>query len=103
MAKKITTMFFCQECGYESAQWMGKCICGAWNSFVEEKEVVAQTTKYYKTVTIYNNSGVLRNANMGEMSSLTTEVTKEEFDNQFIDKYKSSRLIMPFNKYSLIS
>ena len=55
------------------------CIVSA--DTIEEKEVVAQTTKYYKTVTIYNNSGVLRNANMGEMSSLTTEVTKEEFDN----------------------
>lgn len=55
------------------------CIVSA--DTVEEKEIVAQTTKYYKTVTIYNNSGVLRNANMGEMSSLTTEVTKEEFDN----------------------
>ena len=37
MAKKEKTVFVCQECGYESTQWMGKCICGAWNSFVEEK------------------------------------------------------------------
>lgn len=37
MAKKGKTVFVCQECGYESTQWMGRCICGAWNSFVEEK------------------------------------------------------------------
>ena len=37
MAKKAKSVFVCQECGYESAKWMGKCICGAWNSFVEEK------------------------------------------------------------------
>ncbi|MCQ2538131.1 MAG: DNA repair protein RadA [Lachnospiraceae bacterium] len=37
MAKKEKTVFVCQQCGYESAQWIGKCICGAWNSFVEEK------------------------------------------------------------------
>lgn len=37
MAKKSKTVFVCQECGYESPQWMGQCICGAWNSFVEEK------------------------------------------------------------------
>lgn len=37
MAKKADTVFVCQECGYESPRWMGKCICGAWNSFVEEK------------------------------------------------------------------
>lgn len=37
MAKKSKTVFVCQECGYESPTWMGQCICGAWNSFVEEK------------------------------------------------------------------
>lgn len=32
------TVFFCKECGYESAAWMGKCPgCNSWNSFVEEK------------------------------------------------------------------
>ena len=31
-------VFFCKECGYESAKWMGKCPgCNSWNSFVEEK------------------------------------------------------------------
>ena len=37
MAKKAKTVYVCQECGYESPKWMGQCICGAWNSFVEEK------------------------------------------------------------------
>ena len=41
---------------------------------------VAETTKYFKTVSIYNNSDIMREANLGEMSSLTTEVTKEEYD-----------------------
>ena len=32
------TVFFCKECGYESAKWLGKCPgCNSWNSFVEEK------------------------------------------------------------------
>ncbi|GHT57365.1 DNA repair protein RadA [Endomicrobiia bacterium] len=36
--KKTKTKFLCQQCGYESAQWLGKCpSCGAWNSFTEEK------------------------------------------------------------------
>ncbi len=36
MAKSKTT-FFCQNCGYESAKWLGKCpSCNEWNSFVEE-------------------------------------------------------------------
>lgn len=37
MAKKSKTIFVCQECGNESPRWMGQCICGAWNSLVEEK------------------------------------------------------------------
>lgn len=38
MAKgKEKTVFFCQECGYEAAKWLGKCPgCGQWNTFVEE-------------------------------------------------------------------
>ncbi len=37
LAKKGKTVYVCQECGYESPKWMGQCVCGAWNSFVEEK------------------------------------------------------------------
>ncbi len=36
MAKSKTITFFCKECGYESAKWMGQCpSCHEWNSFVE--------------------------------------------------------------------
>ncbi len=35
---KLKTVFFCNECGYESPKWMGKCpACGMWNTMVEEK------------------------------------------------------------------
>lgn len=38
MAKGKVTIFFCQNCGYESGKWMGQCPgCKEWNSFVEEK------------------------------------------------------------------
>ncbi|MDD6793886.1 MAG: DNA repair protein RadA [Clostridiaceae bacterium] len=34
---KIKSIFTCQECGYESPKWLGKCpSCNAWNTFVEE-------------------------------------------------------------------
>ncbi|MDE7270908.1 MAG: DNA repair protein RadA, partial [Acetatifactor sp.] len=38
MAKgKTSTIFFCQNCGYESTKWMGQCPgCKEWNTFVEE-------------------------------------------------------------------
>ena len=38
MAKKDRSVYCCNECGYETANWAGKCpACGAWNSFVELK------------------------------------------------------------------
>ncbi|MDY6037523.1 MAG: DNA repair protein RadA [Eubacterium sp.] len=39
MAKKAKSVYVCQECGYETPKWLGQCICGAWNSFVEETVV----------------------------------------------------------------
>ncbi len=34
---KTKSAFFCQQCGYETPKWTGKCpSCGTWNSFVEE-------------------------------------------------------------------
>lgn len=35
---KDKVVFFCNDCGYESPKWLGKCpSCNNWNSFVEEK------------------------------------------------------------------
>jgi len=34
---KARSKFVCQQCGYESAKWMGRCPeCSEWNSLVEE-------------------------------------------------------------------
>jgi len=36
--KKSNITFVCQECGYSSVKWMGKCPnCSEWNSFTEER------------------------------------------------------------------
>ena len=38
MAKKKSS-FVCQNCGYKSAKYLGRCPnCGEWSSFVEEVE-----------------------------------------------------------------
>ncbi len=45
MAKARTTAFFCKECGYESAKWMGQCpACRAWNTMVEEPTAKREKT-----------------------------------------------------------
>ena len=53
------TVFFCKECGYESAKWLGKCPgCNNWNSFVEErvnKKNSSKTNLSYSTSFSKNN------------------------------------------------
>ncbi len=40
---KVKTVYVCQNCGSESAKWIGKCYsCGEWNSYVEQ--VIAKET-----------------------------------------------------------
>ena len=49
---KATSKFFCKECGYESAKWLGQCPgCRAWNSFVEEPVAVTSGTKAFSKST----------------------------------------------------
>lgn len=52
MAKTKTT-FVCQECGYESLKWLGKCPnCNVWNSMVEETK---KTSSFAVTSSISNS------------------------------------------------
>ncbi len=49
MAKE-KTVFLCNECGYESAKWSGKCpACGAWNCFVEKVVRSSQAVRHSAT------------------------------------------------------
>src|SRR5205085_9125098 len=46
MPKASNTIFLCQNCGYESRKWLGKCPeCGEWNSLVEERVVATKKGK----------------------------------------------------------
>ena len=37
MAKTAKAVFICQQCGYQSVKWVGRCpVCSAWNALVEE-------------------------------------------------------------------
>jgi DNA repair protein RadA/Sms len=45
---KSKTIFTCQECGYESQGWLGKCpACSQWNTFIEE--IIPTAAKGRKT------------------------------------------------------
>ena len=70
MAKnKSGTVFFCQECGYESAKWMGQCPgCKQWNTFVEEK------------VSSASNKGIKAALRDSSKPSMLSEISLEEED-----------------------
>ena len=44
---KSNTVFFCKECGFESAKWLGQCPgCRQWNTFVEEPVKASSKEKH---------------------------------------------------------
>ena len=49
MAKPKST-FFCQNCGAQSAKWIGKCpSCGEWNTYVEEVVSKEESPRSWRT------------------------------------------------------
>ncbi|HXH31985.1 MAG TPA: DNA repair protein RadA [Bacteriovoracaceae bacterium] len=48
---KAKTVFTCQECGYQTAKWLGKCPdCNQWNS-ISEESVVKESKAAPKSIT----------------------------------------------------
>ncbi len=72
MAKgKSSTIFYCQNCGYESAKWMGQCPgCHQWNTFVEETISLAGSGK----------SGTMRTAQVSGKPVSLKEISLEDED-----------------------
>ena len=50
---KVKSAYFCQNCGYETPKWLGKCpSCNEWNTFVEEliqKQVPSSVVAFSKS------------------------------------------------------
>src|SRR4029078_13280972 len=71
---KIKTAYFCQNCGYESAKWLGKCpSCQQWNTFVEEliqKDVKKSSSNEWQS---YNGDVVTKKTQ--PLHEVTTKTT----------------------------
>ncbi|MFZ3590881.1 DNA repair protein RadA [Bacillus sp. DJP31] len=66
---KIKTKFMCQDCGYESAKWMGKCPgCGEWNTLTEEMEQSKSSRKL--TFTTSANEGASKPLRLKEVETI---------------------------------
>jgi DNA repair protein RadA/Sms len=56
---KTKTVYACQNCGYQSAKWLGRCPdCSSWNSFVEE-DYSAALSKAKERTALYKEEPVL--------------------------------------------
>jgi DNA repair protein RadA/Sms len=54
---KAKSYYFCQECGYQSSSWLGRCPeCGKFGTFVEEVVKATQTTKHSSTQPLGHSS-----------------------------------------------
>ena len=73
MLKNKKTVYFCQECGYESAKWMGQCPgCKAWNTFVEE---TVSTKKY-------SSSGITKSSEKRQEPVIFKDISLSEDERQ---------------------
>ncbi len=71
---KAHSLFVCQQCGYESARWLGKCpSCDTWNSLVET--VVAP-----KTLNQAKASGNIKPVLLSDISSIKVARIKTKID-----------------------
>ncbi len=72
---KVKKAFFCSNCGFESAAWMGKCTsCGEWNTFTEE--VITKPTKIEEKQSVWKepkSNGPLKAKRLTDITSGNTE------------------------------
>ncbi|MFN8242664.1 MAG: DNA repair protein RadA [Ferruginibacter sp.] len=67
---KTKSAFFCQQCGYESAKWLGKCpACNSWNTFVEEIIIKGTDTKDKNDWSEFKKDGNSKTISINEVNS----------------------------------
>jgi DNA repair protein RadA/Sms len=75
MTKSIFS-FVCQECGYDSVQWLGKCPeCGSWNSFKEfqtEKKGIKTKITQNRGMDLYNSPKTLQEISLHDVTRMQT-------------------------------
>lgn len=68
---KSSSRFFCKECGYESAKWLGQCpMCHSWNTFVEEPIASATGSKLFGKGTSTTHTGRQKPVKIDEIALL---------------------------------
>lgn len=80
---KVRSAYFCQNCGYETPKWLGKCpSCSEWNTFVEEV-----IEKNIPSVVAFSTSS--RNAKPQTLQS----IEKQEHERIFLQDAELNRVL----------
>ena len=77
---KTKTVYKCNECGYESLKWMGRCSeCGEWNSFEEISSFTDEKRKKdHRNINKASKAAKLIDIEAGKSQRLLTGI--QEFD-----------------------
>ncbi len=72
----------CQNCGHESAKWLGKCPgCSKWNTFVEEKQAAGTSSSSATRQLTGFSSGTFALNDVSVKSFVRVKTNIKEFDN----------------------
>lgn len=78
---KVTSVYVCQQCGYKSSQYLGKCPqCDCWNSFVETLEKGTRTSGLPKGRVTVNKAEIINLSNIQKTDYKRLSTGLEEFD-----------------------
>ena len=79
---KSKSVFACQNCGYQSPKWLGKCPdCNKWNTFAEETFSESKVAERYSGDTFYTlSSEALPLSELKDQSVLRFSSGNEELD-----------------------
>ena len=72
---KNKTVFSCQNCGYQSPKWLGRCPdCSSWNSFVEETYTAPETGKKTTPLFFKGQPRLLRDVSVEDFKRIKTNI-----------------------------
>lgn len=76
---KIKSKWICQQCGYESSGYLGKCPeCGSWGSLVEEVQTTNQTLIRHQGISYETKPSLIKDIHIGKEVRVSTNIS--EFD-----------------------
>ncbi len=74
---KTKSVFACQQCGYQSAKWLGRCPdCNAWNSFAEETFAEPAKTARQRQAVATDGPVLLKDVTLSEADRTRTDIAE---------------------------